>query len=84
MTVSTEPLSEINHEAMRVLVRELGIVRALRFMGQYRTGAGDYTADRHQWLDDLPPLDVLVEQAQQIDRERAAGAASAPGAASDV
>lgn len=72
MTVSTEPLSEINHEAIRVLVRELGIVRALRFLGQYRTGVGDYTAERHQWLDSLPPLDVLVEQAQQIDRERAA------------
>ena len=69
MTVPTQPLSEITQEAVSVLVREIGVARTLRFLGQYRTGTGDYTADRHNWLSDTP-LDELIEQAQRIDRKR--------------
>ena len=69
MTLPTQPLSEITQEAVSVLVRELGVARTLRFLGQYRTGTGDYTADRHTWLPDVP-LEKLIEQAQRIDRER--------------
>lgn len=69
MTVPNTPLNEITREATRVLVRELGVARTIRFLGQYRTGTGDYTAERHRFLSD-PPLDDLVEQARQIDRER--------------
>ena len=69
MTVPTQPLSEITREAVSVLVRELGVGRTLRFLGQYRTGAGDYTADRHKWLPDLT-LEEWVERAQRVDRER--------------
>ena len=69
MTVPTQPLSEITREAVGVLVRELGVARTLRFLGQYRKGTGDYTADRHEWLPDLT-LDEWVERAQRIDRER--------------
>ena len=69
MTVPTQPLSEITREAVSVLVRELGVGRTLRFLGQYRTGAGDYTADRHKWLLDLT-LEEWVERAQRVDRER--------------
>jgi len=28
-------------------------VDALRFLSQFRAGAGDYTKERSQWLDDL-------------------------------
>ena len=69
MTVPTQPLSEITREAVAVLVRELGVARTLRFLGQYRTGQGDYTAERHGFLAD-PPLDELFEQARRLDRER--------------
>lgn len=69
MTVPTAPLSQTTREAVRVLVRELGVARTLQFLGQYRTGVGDYTAERHQWLPDAP-LDQLVEEARRIDRER--------------
>ena len=69
MTVPSQPLSQITEEAVRVLVRELGVARTLRFLAQYRTGSGDYTSERHGWLTD-EPLDQLVEEAQRIDRER--------------
>lgn len=68
------PLDEPSHlrirlEAVAVLVRELGVARTLRFLGQYRTGQGDYTAERHRFLDD-PPLDDLFEQARRLDEEK--------------
>ena len=69
MTVPTEPLSDLNREAVAVLVRELGVARTLRFLGQYHTGQGDYTTERHGFLTDQP-LDELFEQARRIDREQ--------------
>ena len=72
MTVPTEPLSELTHEAIRVLTRELGVARMLRFLGQYRTGEGNYTEERHHFLGD-GSLEELFEEARQIDRARAGG-----------
>ena len=69
MTVPTQPLSEITREAIAVLVRELGVARTLRFLGQYSTGKGDYTAERHSFLTD-PPLEELFDQARRLDREQ--------------
>ena len=69
MTVPTQPLSEITREAVAVLVRELGVARTLRFLGQYRTGQGDYTAERHSFLSD-PPLEELFEAARRLDQEK--------------
>ena len=69
MTIPTQPLSEITREAMAVLVRELGVARTLRFLGQYRTGQGNYTAERHSFLTD-PPLEELFDQARRLDQEK--------------
>lgn len=69
MTAPTQPLSEITRETVAVLVRELGVTRTLRFLGQYRTGQGDYTAERHSFLTD-PTLEALFEEARRIDREQ--------------
>ena len=73
MTVPTKPLDKVTQEAVRVLVRELGVAQTLRFLGQYRTGAGNYTEDRRHVLDDSP-LDTLIGQARRIDEERDADA----------
>lgn len=69
MTVRTQPLSEVTREAVSVLVRELGVARTLRFLGQYRTGQGDYTAEREQFLNDAS-LKELIEEAQRLDEQR--------------
>lgn len=65
-----EPISELTREAVAILVRELGVARTLRFLGQFRNGQGDYTAERHGFLVD-PPLQELVEQARHLDQEQA-------------
>lgn len=53
MKVEIRPLAEISRHAADVLIREIGGVDTLRFLNQFRTGSGDYTTQRGQWLDGL-------------------------------
>ncbi len=46
MTVRTRPLAEVTRRAIEVLTRELGSADTLRFVNQFTTGLGDYTAER--------------------------------------
>lgn len=69
MTVQIRPLHEINRDGHAALVRELGVVGALRFLNQFTTGQGDYTAERESFLGD-ETLEELFEQVQEVDRER--------------
>lgn len=53
MTASMRPLAEITEQATAILIREMGVVDALRLLSQIRAGSGDYTKERGQWLDEL-------------------------------
>ena len=58
MTVQLKPLSEVNHQAIRVLSEQIGIVDTIRFVNQFTTGHGNYTEERdalfgHLTLDDI-------------------------------
>lgn len=53
MNATMRPLAEISEEATTILIREMGVVDALRFLNQIRPGSGDYTKARGQWLDHL-------------------------------
>jgi len=44
---------ELRRRGFQALVSELGYVDAIRFLRQYDPGEGDYTKERHQWLDQL-------------------------------
>jgi hypothetical protein len=48
-------------------VRELGVVDAIRFLGQFRAGSGDYTAQRQTLFDGIS----VQELASQIKAQRA-------------
>jgi hypothetical protein len=48
MTVQTRPLADVTRKAIEVLTRELGAADTLRFVNQFTTGLGDYTAEREQ------------------------------------
>ncbi len=69
MTVQMRPLHEINRDGHAALVRELGVVGALRFLSQFTTGHGDYTAEREMFLGD-ETLEELFERIQAEDRKR--------------
>ena len=48
MAVHLTPMPEVNERGWETLVRELGVVDALRYINQFRTGGGDYTAEREK------------------------------------
>jgi len=61
MAVPTRPLSEINRQAIHLLVKEMGAADAVRFLSQFGTGQGDYTQERRQLFEGLT-LDEITEQ----------------------
>lgn len=53
-----KPLSQVNHQAIRVLCEQLGVVDTFRFVSQFTTGYGNYTKERevlfgHLTLEDI-------------------------------
>ena len=69
MTVTTMTLEQIRVIGYRALLRELGPVNLVRFLQQFETGHGDYTQERHEWLDQY----TIEEITQGIQRDRDAG-----------
>lgn len=67
MSLAIRPLSELNRQATELLVREMGIADALRFLSQFGSGSRDYTKERDQWLDGL----TLQQIASEIKAKRA-------------
>lgn len=69
MNAAIRPLAEVSQQAREILIREMGVVDTLRFLSQFRTGGGDYTKERGQWLDDLS-LDEIVSEIKAKKRKR--------------
>ncbi len=63
LTMSDEQILELGFEA---LVSKLGPVGMIRFIHQFDTGKGNYTEDRHQWLE-VSDVETLAKQIQQED-----------------
>jgi hypothetical protein len=63
MAEKTMTIPELRRAGMDALVERLGPAGALRFLQQYHGGTGDYTRDRHAWLDGLS-LEEVVENIQ--------------------
>ena len=53
MNVELKPLSEITQQALALLSKEIGIVDTVRFLNQFTTGYGDYTAEREILFKDM-------------------------------
>jgi hypothetical protein len=64
MNAQMMSLEQIRIAGMEALARELGIVGMVRFMQQFETGHGDYSKDRHKWLDDQD-MDTVVRRIQE-------------------
>lgn len=60
MKHAIRPLAEINRRARDILMREMGVVDTLRFLGQFHSGDGNYTKERGHWLDDLSLDDIVT------------------------
>ena len=61
---------ELNQKGFEALIAALGYVDAVRFIKQFDSGTGNYTKDRHQWLDALSLEDIWAElKGQQVPTE---------------
>ncbi|MFB0534610.1 MAG: hypothetical protein ACETWR_06480 [Anaerolineae bacterium] len=66
MNPTVMTLEQIRLTGLKALSRDLGPVGLVRFLQQFETGHGDYTAERHRWLGE-PTVQYL---AQEIERQR--------------
>jgi hypothetical protein len=57
-------LDQIRQAGIRALIRELGPAGMIRFMQQFELGSGDYTRERHQWLDS-EDVQTIAERIQR-------------------
>jgi len=55
---------ELNQKGFQALVDALGYADAIRFLKLFDRGSGNYTAERHQWLNPIS-LDEILADIQQ-------------------
>ncbi len=61
MIVEQRTLADITRQALEVLSRELGSADTIRFLNQFTTGQGDYTAERDVLLRDQTLDQILSD-----------------------
>ena len=65
MNIDPTDLFQIRQLGLEVLSHELGPVAMIRFLQQYETGTGDYSKERHQWLDKIT-IDDIAEKTRRL------------------
>ncbi len=56
---------EVVRQGYQILVEFLGIYDTLRFIQYFSPGQGDYTQERHTWLDQTSLDDILSAMQQR-------------------
>jgi hypothetical protein len=69
---TTEQLTDeqLDRRVMSILRRELNVEEFARYLRMHRVGTGDYTKDRHQWLDHLKMEDILPHLTREKTQEK--------------
>ena len=52
---------EFERHALAILQRELGLDGLARFLRLYQSASGDYTRDRHRWLEGATIQEIMAE-----------------------
>jgi hypothetical protein len=60
---------ELTRRGFQALVNALGFADAIRFIRQFDHGSGDYTQERHQWLDSLTLDDIWADIQQRQSQD---------------
>lgn len=58
---------DFERHAFAILQRELGVDGLAHFLRLNRAGSGDYTRDRHKWLNGITVEDIMAELNRQRD-----------------
>jgi hypothetical protein len=72
MRVEVKTLAQINHEAIIILYRHLGVADTLRFMRQFTNGHGNYTEERREWFADLTLDEIVADIEKNREQPEAA------------
>lgn len=66
------PMTQENlrRAGLDALQRELGVTGMIRFLQQFESGAGDYTTDRWQWLEEAADVGRLVKEIEERDQSK--------------
>jgi hypothetical protein len=72
MNAQAMTAQQIREAGLEVLSRELGVAGMIRFMQQFEMGKGDYSKDRHQWLDQYSVDDIahMVREKKTTYRQK--------------
>ncbi len=68
MNIELKSLSEITQQALALLSKEMGVVDTVRFLNQFTTGYGDYTAEREILFKDMS-FDELVSAVRATSQQ---------------
>ena len=60
MTTTVMSPEQIRRTGLEALAKALGPVDLVRFLQLYETGSGNYSKDRHEWLDEESLDDVVA------------------------
>ncbi len=63
-----KPQNEIIEQGYKALVDSLGVVDAIRFIQHFSPGKGNYTEERHQWLEQKS-LDNVFQDIEQLEQD---------------
>jgi hypothetical protein len=58
-------LDEVRQEGLQALLERLGRADMLRFLQQFENGSGDYSRQRHEWVDKLTLEDIEREASRE-------------------
>lgn len=61
MSTQLQPIAEVTQRATDALIKEIGVVNTIRFLNQFRTGAGNYTAERERLFQGMSVKDIVRE-----------------------
>lgn len=59
MTTTNLTLNEVRKKGLDALKQALGPADMIRFLNDLQPGSGDYTKDRHAWLDNSDVKTIL-------------------------
>ena len=77
--------AEVYKQGLEVLLDTFGDAGTIRFLEQCEPPSGDYTAERHKWLDDTPDIKIIVKRIQEKrDRKKATPRNEPPKSISDM
>ena len=69
MDIQKMTSEEIRQAGLEALTRELGPAGTVRFLQLFETGHGDYSTERHSWLDNID-VKTLAENIHQQRKEK--------------